>query len=281
MKSNWIAAFLLLPLLAAAEITPTPGSSDPRVRVVTYSPNNVVRVTAFYGVSTHIQFSSSETIKDVAIGDELAWDVSPRGSNLYLKPRAEHADTNLTIVTNKRTYQFILVVQALPRKDKNAWSNPNLVFSLSFRYADEEQANRDMKAKLEAQQAMRQDIKNKLHGVPERLPHNMDYWVAGDGAVSPTSAYDDGRFVYLTFSSNRDMPAVYEVDAKGKESLVNTNVISGNTITIQRMIPQVILRKGDWVASVINKSFDAAGGSDNSTGTVSKQVERVIRGAQQ
>lgn len=281
MKSSWIAALLLLPLIATAEITPTPGASDPRVRVVAYSPHNVVKVTAFYGVSTHIQFSSSETIKDVAIGDELAWDVSPRGNNLYLKPRAEHADTNLTIVTNKRTYQFILVVQALPRKDKNAWSNPNLVFSLSFRYGDEEQANRELKAKLEAQQAMQQDIKQKLQGVPEKLPHNMDYWVAGDASVSPTSAYDDGRFVYLTFSSNRDMPAVYEVDARGKESLVNTNVISGNTITIQRMVPQVILRKGDWVASVINKSFNQAGGSDNTTGTVSRQVERVVRGAPQ
>lgn len=282
MRIDWLLApLLLLPATVSAEITPSPGTLDPRVRLVTYSPTNVVKVTAFYGVSTHIQFSSTESIKDVAIGDELAWDVSPRGNNLYLKPRAEQADTNLTIVTNKRTYQFILAVQRLPRKDKSAWANPNLVFSLSFRYADEEQAHKDYRQKLEAQQAMLKDVENKLSNAKEKLPHNLDYWVAGDAVVSPTSAYDDGRFVYLTFSSNRDMPNLYEVDGNGKESLVNTHVISGNTITVQRMVPQIILRKGDSVASVINKSFDVGSGRDNTTGTVSNQVERIVRGTRQ
>ena len=39
-------------------------------------------------------------------------------------------------------------------------------------------------------------------------------------------------------------------------------------------------RKGDAVASVINKSFDLNGGIDNTTGTVAPDVERVIKGAQ-
>jgi len=56
--------------------------------------------------------------------------------------------------------------------------------------------------------------------------------------------------------------------------------MSGNTITVQRMIPQVILRKGELVASVINKSFSFDNGKDNTTGTVSNDVERVIRGEQ-
>lgn len=272
-----ILALCVMPLLAQAEVTPAPGTSDPRVRVVSYSSSNVVRVNAFYGVSTHIQFSASEQIKDVAIGDELAWDVSPRGNNLYVKPRAEQADTNLTIVTNKRTYHFVLVVQQLPRKDKSAWSNPALVFSLSFRYPDEDQADRSAKALLSQQRAAQQDIKNKLSSSPESLPHNLDYWVAGDSDISPISAYDDGRFVYLTFAQGRDMPAVYAIDTKGKESLVNTNVMSGNTIAIHKLLAQVILRKGEMVASVINRSFDPERGSGAITGTVSSEVERLIR----
>ena len=278
MKKIILATLLAFPLFSLAEVTPSPGTSDPRVRMVNYNPTNVVKVTAFYGVSTHIQFSASETIKDVAIGDELAWDVAPRGNNLYIKPRAEQADTNLTIVTNKRTYQFILVVQPMSRKDKNAWANGNLIFSLSFRYPDEDVADRDLKAKIALEKAKQEEIKTRLSSVPEKSAHNMNYWVAGDNEISPTGAYDDGRFIYLTFTNNRDMPAIYEVDAKGKESLINTNVMSGNTITIQRLVPQVILRKGDLVASVINKSFNYNNGKDNTTGTVSPQVERVIRG---
>ena len=89
-----------------------------------------------------------------------------------------------------------------------------------------------------------------------------------------------GRFIYLTFSNNRDMPAIYSVDDEGNESLINTSVIDSNTIVIQRMVPRLMLRKGKAVASVINKSFDMNGGTDNKTGTVAKDVQRVIKGAQ-
>lgn len=63
----------------------------------------------------------------------------------------------------------------------------------------------------------------------------MDYWVAGSQEVSPSGAHDDGRFVYLIFNNNADMPAVYQTDDSGKESLVNTHVTSGNTIVVHRL----------------------------------------------
>ena len=103
---------------------------------------------------------------------------------------------------------------------------------------------------------------------------------AGSEEISPTAARDDGRFIFLTFSNNRDMPAIYSVDDEGNEALINTSVIDGNTIVIQRMVPRLMLRKGKAVASVINKSFDMNGGTDNKTGTVAKDVQRVIKGAQ-
>ena len=60
---------------AIAETIPEPGAADARIRVVTYNPRNVVRLNTFFGVSTHIKFSESEQIKDVAVGDDLAWKV--------------------------------------------------------------------------------------------------------------------------------------------------------------------------------------------------------------
>ncbi len=98
--------------------------------------------------------------------------------------------------------------------------------------------------------------------------------------IGEKQAKVDGRFIYLTFTNNRDMPAVYSVDEQGNEALINTNVIDGNTIVIQRMVRHLMLRKGSAVASVVNKSFDLDGGIDNITGTVSPDVERVIKGAQ-
>lgn len=276
MKKILTAALAMILLSGAiAETTPEPGAADPRVRVVTYSPKNVVRLNTFFGVSTHIKFSESEQIKDVAVGDDLAWKVIPRGNNLFIKPTAKEGDTNITVITNRRTYHFVVVV--LTEKNQKAWANRELIYSLSFRYPDEEDANSNARARAEAEKARREDVKNRLTRAPSRNGHNMDYWVAGHQEVSPSGAYDDGRFTYLIFNNNSAMPAVYETDETGKESLVNTHVTSGNTIVIHRLAEKITLRKGDFVASVWNKSYDRTGGANNLTGTVAPDVERVIK----
>ena len=276
MKKILTAALAMILLSGAiAETTPELGAADPRVRVVTYSPKNVVRLNTFFGVSTHIKFSESEQIKDVAVGDDLAWKVIPRGNNLFIKPTAKEGDTNITVITNRRTYHFVVVV--LTEKNQKAWANRELIYSLSFRYPDEEDANSNARARAEAEKARREDVKNRLTRAPSRNGHNMDYWVAGHQEVSPSGAYDDGRFTYLIFNNNSAMPAVYETDETGKESLVNTHVTSGNTIVIHRLAERITLRKGDFVASVWNKSYDSTGGANNLTGTVAPDVERVIK----
>ena len=276
MKKILTAALAMILLSGAmAETTPEPGAADPRVRVVTYSPKNVVRLNTFFGVSTHIKFSESEQIKDVAVGDDLAWKVIPRGNNLFIKPTAKEGDTNITVITNRRTYHFVAVV--LTEKNQKAWANRELIYSLSFRYPDEEDANSNARARAEAEKARREDVKNRLARATSRNGHNMDYWVAGHQEVSPSGAYDDGRFTYLIFNNNSAMPAVYETDESGKESLVNTHVTSGNTIVIHRLAERITLRKGDFVASVWNKSYDQTGGANNLTGTVAPDVERVIK----
>ncbi|WUR13806.1 P-type conjugative transfer protein VirB9 [[Empedobacter] haloabium] len=269
---------LFLPTLALAELTPPKGAFDSRVRVVDYNPADVVRLSTFYGVSTHVQFADKETIKDVAVGDVEAWEIIPRGTHLFIKPKAHKADTNVTVVTDKRVYQFALVVQPRKVRDDTAWRDPNLVFSLSFRYPDDDAAKATALATAAENKAVQKDLQGRMTEAKKR-DENNDYWVAGSPEVSPTAARDDGRFIYLTFSRNRDMPAVYAVDKDGAESLINTNV-EGNAIVVQRMVRKLILRKGKAVACVINKSFDLDGGSDNTSGTVAPDVERVIKGAQ-
>jgi len=271
---RWLAVALLAPMLALAEMQPPAGDYDPRVRVVDYNPLEVVRLATFYGVSTHLQFGEGETIGAVALGDKDAWHVVDYQNHLFLKPKAQRADTNMTVITNKRTYQFAVVVQRRSARDASAWKDPKLVFSLVFRFPEEEAAA----ARAAAAQA-------RLHQADERLASamrsgsNFDYWVAGSDEIAPTAAHDDGRFIYLTFSNNRDMPAVYAVDDQGNESLINTNVTDGNTIVVQRLVPHLMLRKGHEVASVRNMSFDLDAGTDNRTGTVAADVTRVLKGA--
>lgn len=268
---------MLLPTLACAELMPPKGQLDSRVRVADYHPAEVYKIRTFYGVSTHVQFADGETMTDVALGDQAAWEVEPRKSHLFIKPKAQQADTNLTVVTNKRVYQFALVVE--PSSARKGWQDPDLVYSLSFRYPDEEAARLAAYTKGAEAKAIRKDIKDKLAQASTR-DENRDYWVAGAEEISPSGARDDGRFIYLAFSHNRDMPAVYEVDEEGNEALINTNV-EGNEIVVQRLVRKLVLRKGKAVACVVNKSFNLHGGRDNTSGTVALDVERVIKGAQQ
>jgi type IV secretion system protein VirB9 len=281
MKKILIGLVLMLPIISHAEITPEKGKYDPRVRVVDYNQAEVVKIVTFYGVSTHIQFADDETIKDVALGDEGAWSVTSRVKNLYIKPKALNADTNLTVATDKHIYQFALIVQPKPVKDSKAWANPNLIFSLSFRFPADEAKNRAIWNANNAREinktSSQNTIKTKLAEATKNISNN-DYWIAGSEEISPTGARDDGRFIYLTFSNNRDMPAVFSVDADGTESLINSNVIEGNTIVVQRMVKNLMLRKGNFVASVINKSFDWSAGTDNTTGTIAPDVIRVNKG---
>ncbi len=267
-----------------AEITPRQGDYDPRVRVVEYNPANVVKLCTFYGVSTHIQFGEDETIKDVAAGDDQAWTIAPRGRHLFIKPKAQKADTNLTVVTDKRVYEFMIYVEPRPMDDATAWKNPKLIYALTFRYPEEES---ERLLKKNHDQSVKEKLANGADGtaatsVPEasKPGENLDYWIAGSAEISPTSVKDDGRFTYLTFTNNRDMPAIYTVDAEGNEALVNTNV-EGNTIIIHRVVPKLQLRKGIAVACLLNKSFKFDGGKDNATGTVAPDVKRVIKGQDQ
>lgn len=268
---------LLVPTLACAELTPPKGHFDSRVRIAVYNPAEVYKIRTFYGVSTHVQFAEGETMTDVAVGDKDAWEIEPRKSHLFIKPTAQKADTNLTVVTNRRVYQFALVVEPRGARDDRAWTDPDLVYSLSFRYPDEEAARLAGQVATAEAKTVRNEIKDKLARAKTQ-DENHDYWVAGAAEISPTAARDDGRFIYLTFSLNRDMPAVYAVDDEGIESLINTNV-KGNEIVVQRMVRKLVLRKGKAVACVVNKSFDLDGGRDNTTGTVASDVERVVKGA--
>lgn len=274
-------SFILILLVAfavsaKAEISPPRGGYDARVRKVDYNPENVVLLTTFYGVSTHIQFGDGEKIKDIATGDDQAWAIRPRsGNHLFIKPRATNADTNLTVVTDKRTYQFALIVRETDRENSKAWRDPNLIFSLAFNYPDEAAARQAAFEMARQEKEKKNAVQRKMDDAKQAI-RNYDYWLAGALEVSPTEAYDDGRFTRLVFSKNRDMPAVYAVDSEGAESLVNSNV-EGNTIVIHRVFRKLIMRKGSYVACVVNKSFDFDKGNDNDTGTISGDVKRFVR----
>ena len=114
MKRALPLAFALsLLAMPAFAVVPRPGPGDPRIHVVDYEPSAVVELRGALGYQMSIEFDPSEKIENVAIGDSLGWQVTPnrRANIIFLKPMSKGPDTNMTVVTNARRYNFQLSVR--------------------------------------------------------------------------------------------------------------------------------------------------------------------------
>ena len=125
-------ALLAAALLAAAPLAlAAPArAEDPRLVERLYNPDEVVTIHGHTDVQATIRFEDDEHIENVAIGDSQKWQVTPnrRANLLFVKPLFQRAATNMTVVTDKRTYLFDLVASS---------ANRSPVYVLSFTYPEE------------------------------------------------------------------------------------------------------------------------------------------------
>ena len=104
-------------------------TTDRRIKTYIYSENEVFKLVLHYGYQTSIEFADDEQVQTISMGDNFAWKVTPSGKRLFVKPLQENVHTNMTIITNKRTYQFDLFAKAAVALD-----NDDLVYVLRFFY---------------------------------------------------------------------------------------------------------------------------------------------------
>jgi len=212
MKRMAALSFLLLLGTTAghAELVARPGRLDPRVRSLPYSAEQVFLVTGTYGMVTTILFGLDEDITQVVAGDTVSWQIltSADRRSLTLKPMEKDAATNLSVVTTKRTYSFDLRVN-----DSKAIQNQT--FKLQFTYPEDAGLKGTAELWKQAQDAARNpNLKNI-----RRDKVNYDYGFKGSDAAKPVWVFDDGLKTFMKFTG--DIPAIFVVDRKRRESLVN------------------------------------------------------------
>jgi type IV secretion system protein VirB9 len=222
--------------VAHAEIAPSPGRQDTRIRSVPYQRDNVVTVWGTRGISTIVVFGDDEKIETVALGDSLAWQAVPDQSKRYLfiKPLEKDAATNMTVVTRKRIYSFVL---------RSGGGAQRVVFKVRFTYPDDEAAARLM-AKAEAMAAFPNKRAAENSGY-----RNFDYSYKGHLTVKPQIVFDDGTKTYFRFSG--DVPGIFLVHADRTETLVNYRR-EGDMVVVDKTAAQWTLRNGDDTACVFN-----------------------------
>ena len=250
---------------AFAEQTPRPGLVDSRIRVVAYDPDQVIKIRGYVGYQILFEFAEGETFVNLAAGDNKALDVGYEANHLVIKPLAEKVATNITVITNRRVYQFDYSATA-------AKPNPalgNVIYSLRFIYPQDE-------AKKAAEQLEQERTNQQLAGQGPQRPRNSNYWACGSSAIRPVSAYDDGVQTRLRFAAHSEFPAMYVKNDDDSESLLNFTV-EGEDVVIHRVSHRFVLRRGRLVACIENRSFDG-GGERLQSETLVPGVERRTKG---
>jgi type IV secretion system protein VirB9 len=105
---NYIFVLLSTLLLVASGFAQAeiPIATDKRIKTYVYHPSDVYLITISPGFQTSIEFGEGEQIQTISVGDSFSWLLNPVGSRLFIKPLENNIRTNMTIITNMRTYQF-------------------------------------------------------------------------------------------------------------------------------------------------------------------------------
>ena len=265
--SAGVAGLLLLSMYAVgwcADPVSVRGDVDGRIRVTAYSDDKVYRLVGYVGYQIDLEFEPQESFVGLGAGDIEGLAFAAAGNHLFLKPKAPKVSTNLTVLTNRREYQFDYTARA-ERPDPR---EPDVIYVLRFTYA-KPPASVDTAAAIEHQ----------LDGADTGRVRNFDYWYCGATTLKPIAASDDGVHTRLRFGAHAELPAIFVRNDDGSESLLNFNVDGGDVI-IHRVAHRFVLRRGLLRGCMVNKSFNG-GGERLESGTVSPAVERVTHGGRQ
>ncbi len=261
-------AFAIICMLTATQVAalqlPKSCGFDSRIRCVDYNPDEVVGITAMFGLQTFILFANGEEVEDLGGGDTEAWDIGvlTRKNGIFIKPKSFKPATNISVVTNKRYYNFDFKVEQLKNaEDRN--------YMTRFKYREDEvKATKKISAAQKAESMLSNAVSSKRK--------NEDYWVEGSDVFTPTAAWDDGETTYFRFSPNTALPAVYLVSEDGTETLMNKHFPETYTMAIQTIGKKFIFRKDGVFTCIYNESYDRHG-VENQSRTSSPSVKRVIR----
>lgn len=214
-------AAILLALAApvGAEVVPTPGAVDSRIQTVAYDPGEVVALRLAAGYAVTIRFSPDERIETVTLGDPGAWQaqVNRRADSLVLKSAQGALPTNLTVLTDQRSYSFSLTEESLARR----WQPYVLSFVYPAPPQGEEQAFAESSARYE---------------------------LKGDRSLWPDSISDDGQSTSLRWAEDVTLPAVYREDGKGNLALVN-GLMQGDVFVLEGVPERLVFIHGKARAS--------------------------------
>jgi len=251
--------------------SPIPVTTDSRIKTLVYNPNEVYQLKFHYGYQSYIEFAEDEEIEMISIGESFAWRLTPAGKRLFVRPLEVAAHTNMTIITNKRTYQF-----DIRSGEYNGRADEELVYIVRF-YYPEIGGILPIPSQLSAPNCqpapppivprviikspspparVNEPLPPELSGNPENAKLNFEYSFAGKSAnIEPSKIYDNGKETFFQFrDGNLHIPSISAVDIFGGERPVSYS-IRDEYVVVPTVGTQFTLRLGDSLICVFNNQF--------------------------
>ena len=238
-----------------------------------------------------------EAITDVGSGlgadcskPDASWCIAaqPGGRNIFVKPKSTASTpNNLAVVTDRRTHSFRFVVlangDARQPVYRLAVRAPTLRAAVPLAARSAELVAPTPLSPLPsplppelAPPSPAELIAERLAAAPELANSNYSIAEGKDSQdIVPTLVFDDGRFTYLRFPNNREVPAVFHVLGDGSETVVNARM-EGDLLVVDRVSRRLMLRAGSAVVGVWNEAFDLDG-LPPTGGTTVAGVRRVLK----
>ncbi|MFK5977545.1 MAG: TrbG/VirB9 family P-type conjugative transfer protein [Rhizobiaceae bacterium] len=219
-----MAALLAFSTIANAEVLPKPGKADARVRFVTASANNVVKVRVSMRYLTTFEFGKGERIKSYALGDSESFlhEKSKTEKFLLIKSLVPGAGTNLLVYTDRNTYLFELVT--------GRSSDPKI-----YRVKVEPLYN---KTAISGRKGYTPPVKGPVSSSYTK------YYAAGSGRFKPLSVWDDGVNTFIRFKSGSRRPAIFKTNFRGRDTSTNSAQVSTNVVQVEGVNRAWTLRIG-------------------------------------
>lgn len=268
-------------LCSTAALAQTPITTDSRIRTLVYNPNEVYELKFFYNYQSFIEFAEDEEIEMISIGEAFAWRLTPAGKRLFVRPLEIAAHTNMTIITNKRTYHFDIRSDEFTGK-----ADEDLVYTIRFFYPQSGQPlpiPPQLAVPNSAARAPQQQIPSKvaplplaggvirtpipgarvdrdMPGIIERNPEeaqlNFDYSLAGKSDnILPLKVYDDGSETHFQFANdNLVIPTISAVDVSGVEHSLSY-VVRDGYVVVSTVSRQFTLRLADGLLCIYNNKL--------------------------
>ncbi|MGE3342303.1 MAG: TrbG/VirB9 family P-type conjugative transfer protein [Vicinamibacterales bacterium] len=237
----WLACVLtVLPAAAFAVMTATPLPGDARLVQFEYEADNTFLVLARPKSVTHVEFAPDEQIQTVAGGDTKHWELSPTANrrHLFIKPIYEQMETSMTVITDKRSYQFVL---------RSTGPGAKWYQRVTWRYGQtmlmDLRAEEDRSAERASRERRERDVAAAAPAGAAIENLKFGYTIEGNAAFRPTAVFSDGKVTWIRIPEVAELPALFAVTEDGTAAVVNY-IIRGEYMVAQQVVERGVLKLG-------------------------------------